>query len=166
METKKIILITTGVIFAGALIGGSIWWYNSTKNKDNSDKSSGGDGGSSDDSTTTNPTGKPPIIVTTNPTANDSGNKNIITPSTGKPAQSALNVYANTKGVDIKVATQGSTADNPVVLGSTVRKTESKGEKLGNFIKYLTIFAVPFVLFTDSYSGRKVLIAKSSVTVK
>lgn len=150
MKNGKLILIIAGSLFAVTAIGGFIW-YKSSKKEDDTSKETDGE-------SETKPDVKEEVKVTSNPT--------VFVPPTGKPVQSSLNVYANSKGVDIKVSAQGTTTDNPVVLGSTVRKTEARDEKLGNFIKYLTIFAIPFVLFTDSYSGRKVLIPKSSVTVK
>jgi hypothetical protein len=82
------------------------------------------------------------------------------------PTESGMYVYAKYKNTEIKLADKGTTAENIIVLGKAVRKTEGANEKLGKFIKYITIFATPFVLFTDSYSGRNVLVVKSAVTVK
>lgn len=82
------------------------------------------------------------------------------------PEVAQLGVYAKYKNTDIKLADKGNTVENVIVLGKSVRKTEGANENLGKFIKYITIFATPFVLFTDSYSGRNVLVSKSAVTIK
>ncbi len=90
-------------------------------------------------------------------------------PASGMPTEEKpkiLNVYSKYKGTGVSLSVAGTTTANPIVQGNKIRVTENQGENIGQFIKYVTIFAVPFVLFKESYSGRNALVAKTAVTVK
>ncbi len=114
--------------------------------------------------TNTTSTDKPKVVKGSHHVATVSNPPSTLstTPSTA----TIQKVYANSTGVDVKLIATGTTEANPIVLGETVRTTESKGEELGAFTKYITIFAIPYVLFKESYSGRSVLIPKIAVTIK
>mgnify|MGYP001602699727 CR=1 FL=1 len=160
MEAKTRNLLIFGGIFLGLAIGGTIWYVQSQKSYEGENKD--GDGTKTDDNLGGSSTDT--IKVTTNPTADD-----ILKPTgTGKPPVSMKKVYANFKDTSIYVPADNSKVDanNPLKVGAVVRKTEKKGELLGNYLGIITIYANPFVVFTDSYSGRKVIVSKVSVTVK
>lgn len=107
-------------------------------------------------------------VIVSNPTSETTKDNQSVNNSSTQTVNTvkAPKVYANSKGVSIKLADAGITKENPIVLGKEVRVTENKGENIGTFIKYITIYAKPFALFTDSYSGRKVLISKDAVSIK
>lgn len=155
MEAKTRNLLIFGGIFLGLAVGGTIWYF---KSKPVEEDKSGDDATTPDNSTNTDS-----VKVTTNPTVSD------ITPNpTGKPPVSKLKVYAKLKDTPINVPADNSKVDinNPIKLGATVRRTEKAGELLGTFSSVITIYANPFVVFNDSFSGRRVLVNKNSVSVK